>query len=79
MLRLRRGPFGTQMYYAPVLRHRAVSIQAANFSRVLIKLRLIGSHLGWGTIAVPGDEPSLVVVLGEVDERGGCFAEQCAI
>jgi hypothetical protein len=31
---------------------------------------LIGSHLGWGTIAVPSDEPSFVVASGEVDECG---------
>jgi hypothetical protein len=31
---------------------------------------LIGSHLGWGTIAVPGDEPGFVVVAGKLDERG---------
>ena len=37
---------------------------------VLIKPALIGSHLGWGTIAVPGDEPGFVVVTGELDERG---------
>jgi hypothetical protein len=36
----------------------------------LIKPALIGSHLGWGTIAVPGDEPSSVVVFGKLDERG---------
>jgi hypothetical protein len=29
--------------------------------------------LGWGTIAVPGDEPSFVVVPGELDERGSQF------
>ena len=31
---------------------------------------MIGSHSGWGTIAVPGDEPGFVVVPGELDERG---------
>jgi hypothetical protein len=36
----------------------------------LIKPTLIGSHLGWGTITVAGDEPSFVVVPGELDERG---------
>jgi hypothetical protein len=31
---------------------------------------LIGSHLDWGTIAVPGNEPGFVVVAGELEERG---------
>jgi hypothetical protein len=31
---------------------------------------LIGSHLGWGTISVPGDEPGFVVASGELDECG---------
>jgi hypothetical protein len=31
---------------------------------------LIGSHLGWGTISVPGDEPGFVVAIGELDECG---------
>ena len=31
---------------------------------------MIGSHLGWGTIAVPSDEPSFVVASGELDECG---------
>jgi hypothetical protein len=31
---------------------------------------LSGSYLGWGTIAVAGDEPGFVVVPGELDERG---------
>jgi hypothetical protein len=34
---------------------------------------LIGSHLSWGTIAVPGDEPGFVVVVGKLDERGAQF------
>jgi hypothetical protein len=34
---------------------------------VRIKPALIGSHLGWGTIAVPSDEPSFVVASGELD------------
>ena len=29
---------------------------------------MIGSHSGWGTIAVPGDEPGFVVVPGELDD-----------
>src|SRR6266850_1577683 len=37
---------------------------------VLIKPALIGSHLGWGTISVPGDEPGFVVAIGELDECG---------
>src|SRR5258705_1455783 len=37
---------------------------------VLIKPALVGPHSGWGTIAVPGDEPGFVVVPGELDERG---------
>src|SRR3974377_2339388 len=37
---------------------------------VRIKPALISSHLGWGTIAVPSDEPSFVVASGEVDECG---------
>jgi len=37
---------------------------------VLINSALIGSHLRWGAITVPGDEPSFVVVPGELDERG---------
>jgi hypothetical protein len=37
---------------------------------VLIKPALIGSHLGWSTIAVPGDEPGFVVASGKLDERG---------
>src|SRR6202171_5355609 len=37
---------------------------------VRIKPALIGSHLGWGTIAVPSDEPSFVVASGELDECG---------
>src|SRR3954454_13838260 len=40
---------------------------------ILIKPALVGPHLGWGTIAVPGDEPSFVVVPGELDERGSQF------
>src|SRR5665811_1642803 len=39
----------------------------------LINPGLIGSHLSWGTIAVPGDEPGFVVVVGKVDERGAQF------
>jgi hypothetical protein len=31
---------------------------------------LIGSHLGWGTISVAGDEPRFVVASGELDECG---------
>ena len=31
---------------------------------------MIGSHLGWGTISVPGDEPGFVVAIGELDECG---------
>jgi hypothetical protein len=31
---------------------------------------LIGSHLGWSTIAVPGDELGFVVASGKLDERG---------
>ena len=34
---------------------------------------MVGSHSGWGTIAVPGDEPGFVVVPGELDERGSQF------
>ena len=37
---------------------------------VRIKAALIGSHLDWGTIAVPSDEPSFVVASGEVEECG---------
>ena len=37
---------------------------------VLIKPTLVGSHLGWGTIAMSGDEPGFVVAPGELDERG---------
>jgi hypothetical protein len=35
-----------------------------------IKPALIGSHLGWSTIAMPSDEPSVVVASGERDECG---------
>src|SRR3954466_15757781 len=34
------------------------------------KPALIGSHLGWSTIAVPSDEPSFIVALRELDECG---------
>ena len=34
----------------------------------MIKLALSGSHLGWGTITVAGDEPGFVVVRGELDD-----------
>ena len=37
---------------------------------VRIKAALIGSHLDWGTIAVPSDEPSFVVASGEFEECG---------
>ena len=37
---------------------------------VLIKPGIVGSHLGWGTIAMSGDEPGFVVAPGELDERG---------
>jgi hypothetical protein len=46
--------------------------------------RAICSHLGWGTIAVPSDEPGFVVASGELDECGsqlfdgveGCHPQQ---
>jgi hypothetical protein len=42
---------------------------------------LIGSHLGWSTIAVPGDEPGFVVASGKLDERGsrsaGSLVHRC--
>jgi hypothetical protein len=37
---------------------------------VRIKPALIGSHLGWSTIAMPSEEPSVVVASGERDECG---------
>src|SRR5215467_5020826 len=37
---------------------------------VRIEPALIGSDLGWGTIAVPSDEPSFVVASGKRDECG---------
>ncbi len=39
----------------------------------LINPGLIGSHLSWGTITVPGDEPGFVVVVGKLDERSAQF------
>jgi hypothetical protein len=68
--------------------HPSGHAQAANFKIgrcVQIKPALIGSHLGWGTIAVPSDEPSFVVASGELDECGsaqlfdgveGCHPQQ---
>ena len=40
---------------------------------VRIKPALISSHLGWGTIAVPSDEPSFVVASGELDGAARLF------
>ena len=37
---------------------------------VLIELALSGSYLGWGTIAVAGDEPGFVVASSKLDKRG---------
>ena len=37
---------------------------------VRTKPALIGSHLDWGTIAMPSDEPGVVVASGELDECG---------
>ncbi len=61
------------LYCGPVLRHSAGAIQAANFRSAvafLINPALIGSHLGWCTIAVPGDEPGFAVASSKLDERG---------